>query len=174
MPAAEQGRPTGHIVILGAMGSGKSNLARRLAASLERDLFDSDVSIESDTGRSGREIAESNGVAALHALEREALLDALGRDDPAVIAAAASVVDDPGARSALETVFCIWVRADPEILEERVSRGDHRRRVASSEQLERRDSLFGELADLVVDTGESSPDDTARRALSEIRNWAGE
>jgi shikimate kinase len=168
LPAAEKGRPTGHIVILGAMGSGKTSLARRLAIGLERDVFDSDVTIEAMTGRSGREIAEVDGVTALHALERDALLDALGRPEPAVIAAAASVVDDPRARSALEGVFCIWVRADPEILEERAAMGDHRRTVASSEHLERRDSLFGELADLVVDTGESSIDDTARRALFEI------
>lgn len=168
MPAAEKGGPTGHIVILGAMGSGKTSLARRLAIGLERDVFDSDVTIESMTGRSGREIAEADGVTALHALERDALLDALARPEPAVIAAAASVVDDPGARTALEGTFCIWVRADPEILEERASRGDHRRSVASSEHLEKRDSLFGELADLVVDTGESEPDETAARVVAEI------
>jgi shikimate kinase len=155
-------------VIIGAMGSGKSNLGRRLASSLGRELFDSDLTIEAKTGRKGREIAATDGVDALHRLEREALIEALARGEAAVIAAAASVVDDPATRDALEGVFCIWVRADPRILEERASRGTHRRAVSSSEHLERRNSHFAALADLVVDTGESSPDETAGRVLAEI------
>jgi shikimate kinase len=150
------------------MGSGKTNLGRRLAAALGRDFFDSDHTIESRTGRKGREIAESDGVAALHRMEREALQQALAGPEPAVIAAAASVVDDPAARAALEEAFCIWVRADPKILEERASRGSHRRTVATSEHLERRDPLFAALADIVVDTGVATPDEISSRVLAEI------
>jgi shikimate kinase len=150
------------------MGSGKTNLGRRLAAGLRREFFDSDVTIEANTGRSGREIAESDGVAVLHRMEREALGEALSRPEPAVIAAAASVVDDPETCAELENIFCVWLRADPPILEERASRGTHRRTVASSEQLERRDSIYAHLADMVVDTGASSPDETAGLVLAEI------
>jgi shikimate kinase len=155
-------------VVLGAMGSGKSSLGRRLATALHREMFDSDVTIESKTGRSGREIAETDGVAALHELERDALRDALANDEPAVIAAAASVVDDPGIRQTLRAVFCIWARADPWILEQRAARGSHRRTVATSEHLERRNSIYAELADLVADTGESSADETAEQVLAEM------
>jgi shikimate kinase len=155
-------------VIIGAMGSGKTNLGRRVAAGLRREFFDSDVTIEANTGRSGREIAESDGVPALHRMEREALREALSGPEPAVIAAAASVVDDPETCAELEDVFCVWVRADPRILEERASRGTHRRSVAGSEHLERRDSTYAYLADMVVDTGVSSPDETASRVLTEI------
>jgi shikimate kinase len=150
------------------MGSGKTSLGQRVAAGLRREFYDSDITIEDRTGRTGGEIAESDGVAELHRLEREALLGALARPEPAVIAAAASVVDDPGARGALEEAFCIWVRADRRILEERASEGSHRRTVAATEHLERRDKLFEQLADLVVDTGESSPGETADRVLAQI------
>jgi shikimate kinase len=155
-------------VIIGAMGSGKTNLGRRLAAGLRREFLDSDVAIEVKTGRKGRQIADRDGVPALHRMEREALSEALTEAEPAVIAAAASVVDDPEIRSALEDVFCIWARADPRVLEERASRGTHRRVVAGSEHLERRDSIYAALADLVVDTGLSSPDETAGLVLTEI------
>jgi shikimate kinase len=168
LPDSEKGGPSGHIVILGAMGSGKSNLGRRLAAGLGREAFDSDVTIEAKTGRRGRDIAESDGVPALHRMEREALLEALAQEQPAVIAAAASVVDDPATRAALEEVFCIWVRADPRVLEERASRGDHRRDVATTEHLERRDPHYAALADLIVDTGISPADETAARALAAL------
>jgi shikimate kinase len=151
------------------MGSGKTSLGKRLASSLGRDFHDSDITIQASTGRSGREIAESDGVDTLHALERDALLQGLTRPEPSVIAAAASVVDDPGARAALQDVYCVWVKADPRILEERVSRGSHRRTVASSEHLERRESAFAALADIVIDTGESTPDETAARVAAGIR-----
>jgi shikimate kinase len=150
------------------MGSGKTSLGRRLAAGLGRKFYDSDLSIESSTGRSGREIAETDGVAALHALEGAALAESLEDPEPAVIAAAASVVDDAAARAALDGAFCIWVRADPLVLEERAARGTHRRVVADFEHLERRNSAYAVLADLVVDTGESGPDETAQQVLAEL------
>lgn len=169
MPAADEGAPEGHIVVIGAMGSGKSSLGRRLASALGREMFDSDVTIESKMGRTGREIAESEGVGVLHELEQAALLEAMDRSEPAVIAAAASVVDDPGVRERLEDSYCIWVRADARILEERAARGSHRRAVATSEHLERRTSIYADLADLVADTGSSSADETAERVLAELR-----
>jgi shikimate kinase len=160
--------PEGHIVVIGAMGSGKSSLGRRLATALGREMFDSDVTIQSKTGRSGREIAESEGVPALHELEQSALLEALDRVEPSVIAAAASVVDDPSTREKLEDVFCVWVRADAGILEERTAPKSHRRTVATSEHLETRNSIYSDLADLVVDTGSSTADETAERVLAQL------
>ena len=135
------------------MGSGKTTLARALAGALEWDFFDSDLSIQERTGRSGREIAQRESVEALHRLEKEVLIEPLKGPSPAVVAAAASVIEDPAVREALEGTFCVWVTADPEILEERAARGAHRRPVGKSEHLERRDPLFQEVADLMVDTG---------------------
>jgi shikimate kinase len=104
----------------------------------------------------------------LHELEQTALVEALDRAEPAVIAAAASVVDDPDTRHKLEEVFCVWVRADARVLEERAARGTHRRTVATSEHLETRNSIYAALADLVVDTGSSTADETAERVLAEL------
>jgi shikimate kinase len=150
------------------MGSGKTTLARRLAGRMGKEFFDSDKSIEELTGRSGREIAESDGVEALHRREREVLLRALTDERPAVIAAAASVIEDPEARKAMEQTFCIWVDADPPILAERAGQGKHRRNVGSSEHLEGRDPLFRRAADLIVDTGALSEEGTVEMVLAAI------
>jgi hypothetical protein len=40
--------------------------------------------------------------------------------------------------------------------------------VADFEHLERRNSAYAVLADLVVDTGESGPDETAQQVLAEL------
>jgi shikimate kinase len=158
-----------HIVVIGAMGSGKTTLGRRLAEALGREFHDSDRSIERRIGRSGREIAETNGVDALHRLEKDVLLEALGGDELAVIAAAASVIEDAEVRQGLAGAFCIWVTAEPRILAERVAGGGHRRSVAGSEHLERRDELFRKMADLVIDTGNRSAGESATLALEELR-----
>lgn len=158
-----------HIVVMGAMGSGKTTLGRRLAEALGRVFYDSDRSIERRLGKSGREIAETEGVDELHRLETDVFLEALARDRPAVIAAAASVIEEAEVRQGLAGAFCIWVTADPGILAERAARGDHRRSVAVSEHLERRDRLFREMADLVIDTGNRSAGESARLVLEELR-----
>jgi shikimate kinase len=157
-----------HIVIVGAMGSGKTTLARGLARALGWEVFDSDLSIAERTGRIGREIAERDGVDVLHRLEADVLLDSLANPDPVVVAAAASVIEEPEVREAMEDTYCVWVTADPDILAERSARGRHRRAVASHEDLGHRDVLFGEAADLVVDTGVLSEAESLRRVLEAI------
>jgi shikimate kinase len=153
-------------VIIGPMGSGKTTLGRRLAESLHRRFLDSDLQIGEMTGRTGREIAAVDGVDELHRLERAVLLDGLAMTEPVVIAAAASVVDDEMARARLGETFCVLVTADPAVLAERVTRGGHRRQVSRFEHLERRDPLFREVADLVIDTGALAPEEALQQALA--------
>jgi len=157
-----------HIVVIGAMGSGKTTVGERLAVALDRVFHDSDRSVESRTGRSGREIAETDSVDALHRLEKEVLLESVAHDDPAVIAAAASVIEDPEVREALAGAFCVWVTADPRILAERSARGSHRRPVRQSEHLENRDRLFRDMADVVVDTGDRSVEESVASVLESL------
>ena len=169
MPDAEttSGMP-GHIVIVGPMGSGKTTLAGGLARSLGRQVFDSDRSVEERTGRIGREIARTDGVEALHRLEADVLLEALSSPRPAVVAAAASVIEDPEVRESLDGTFCVWLNADPDILAARSARGHHRRPVADTEHLEHRALLFEQAADLVVDTGALSKAESLHRVLEAI------
>jgi shikimate kinase len=159
-----------HIVVVGAMGSGKTTVGEGLAQALGRVFHDSDRSIESRTGRSGREITETDGVGALHSLEKDALLESLAGDEPAVIAAAASVIEDAEARGALAEGFCVWVTADRGILAERSAQGSHRRPVRQSEHLEERDRLFRETADVVVDTGDRSVEESVALVLESLRD----
>ena len=60
------------------MGSGKTTVGRLLAERLHRPFFDSDEMVEARTGRTVREIFETDGEAAYRPLETDALLDALG------------------------------------------------------------------------------------------------
>lgn len=150
------------------MGSGKTTLGRGLASALGREFHDSDLSIRSRTGQTGREIAERDGVTALHEMEKQALLDSLSRPEPVVVAAAASTIEHAEVRRALDGAYCIWVTAEPEILAERSAWGSHRREVSPSEHLERRDRLYARAADLVIDTGDLSAGEAVEAAMAAL------
>ncbi len=70
------------IVIVGFMGSGKSTVARALAARLNSRMLDLDEEIAKLERRSAKEIIESDGEAAFREIETRTLRDTL-RNDPA-------------------------------------------------------------------------------------------
>src|SRR5258705_11543535 len=87
-----------HLVLVGMMGAGKTTVGSRLARRLDRPFVDSDVQVEGRAGRTVRQIFEAEGEAAFRALESEVLAEALGSEEPAVIAAAGGTVLDPNNR----------------------------------------------------------------------------
>jgi shikimate kinase len=116
-----------HLVLVGLMGTGKTSVGRRVAICLGRTFLDSDAQVEARTGRTVREIFESDGEAVFRVLEARALAEALARPEPAVIAAAGGVVLDPANREQLRTsATAVWLRADPALLTSRITSGDHR------------------------------------------------
>lgn len=111
------------------MGAGKTTTGRALAKRLDRVWRDSDIEIETETGRTVRELRDSEGVDAMHAREAAQLLDALASGEPSVISAAASVIDDDRCRDALTDpdVAVVWLHAAPAVLAERFDAADEHR-----------------------------------------------
>ena len=157
-----------HLVVMGPMGVGKTTLAERLAAALDRELRDSDRDIEALFGQTGREIAETSGVEALHRLEAAVLLGALAGSTPTVIAAAGWVIEDQRCRQALArraTVVLLELPNDDLLV--RKAEGDQRRPLTATEVealVDRRRPLFDRVADVRVDAGKH-PDDLADEVL---------
>jgi shikimate kinase len=141
------------------MGSGKTSVGERVAAALGRPFVDSDDFIEQRTGRTVREIWLDDGEPAFRALEAKALEEALAGADPTVIAAAGGVVMSEHNRRALGAADAtvVWLHADPSVLAERATRGEHRPLLdedpdATLNQMAAdRDPLYREVADAVVD-----------------------
>ena len=154
------------MVLVGMMGAGKTTLGRRLARKLGRPFIDSDQQIEVTTGRTVREIFEADGEPVFRALEAEALADALATTSPSVIAAAGGTVLSEENRARMrEGGQVIWLRADPDVLAERVRNGVHRPLLADDPAQVLHDldaarrELYEEVADHVVDTAGRSPDE---------------
>ena len=149
----------GHIVLVGLMGSGKTTVGAALAAALGVQHRDSDTDIERETGMTGREHEARGGIDALHALEARHLLDALGGTEASVISTAASILDDPACRRALQDPahLVVWLDASPAALMARLRPDDHRPAIGPdmAEVLERqtvqREPALREVADLTLD-----------------------
>lgn len=158
------------------MGSGKSTVGALVAEALDRPLVDSDAQVEARTGRTVREIFESDGEAAYRVLERAALLAALDGTVPAVVAAAGGVVLDAGNRAALAAAgTVVWLRADPSALVGRVAGGEDHRPLLGRDAgatLARLDAerrpLYREVADHVVDIDELGPAEVAEAVLAVV------
>lgn len=149
------------VVLVGQMGVGKTTVGRLVADRLGMSFYDCDAQIEEATGRTSREIARSDGVPALHALELSVLLSALGKS-PAVIAAAASVVDSQTGRDAIGKATCVWIDRVPDVTARPGE--DHRRRVDAGEHLERRRPVYESLADLAL-AGPGTAEEYAERVV---------
>jgi shikimate kinase len=143
------------------MAAGKTSIGEALAARLGRPFIDSDRQVEEWTGRAGSEIAARDGVEHLHDLEWEALEEALGSPMPAVIAAAASVIDRPRIEEKLEGSTVVWLRADATTRAARSGASNHRRSLAPEEleRVARREPRYQKLADEMIDTTELAVDE---------------
>lgn len=162
--------PSGHIVLVGMMGVGKSSLAKRIGRALRRPVLDTDAEITARTGRTIPEIFATDGEVTFRDLEVGVLAELLGRSEPSVIAAAGGIVLRPENRAALASAgTVIWLRAPVDVLVGRVAHGTHRPALAddpegtlrSMEQT--REALYEEVADLSIDTSQRFDD-----ALAEI------
>jgi shikimate kinase len=163
------------VVLVGMMGSGKSTVGEAVASRLAAAFIDSDDQVERATGRTVREIFESDGEAAFRKLETEALAAALATPDRAVIAAAGGVVLDPANRELLRRAgTVVWLRARPEVLARRVRAGDHRPLLGDDplgvlRQLDAdRAPLYREVAGAFVDVDGLDVVDVVDRVLAAV------
>lgn len=176
----EERYPTRPVVLVGLMGVGKTSVATRLAAALGRPLRDSDEDLEQEYGASAAELYERYGAGELHAREAAQLRDALLERPAPVIAAAASVVEDPASRAALAQAYVVWLDAPPDLLARRMRKTidsvdpGHRPRFQldldrmMARQYERRAGLFRQVADLVVAVVDSPPDRTVATVIAAL------
>jgi shikimate kinase len=147
------------IVLVGMMGSGKSTVGRALATALGWPILDNDALVRDATGHTGSEIFRTSGEAALHEAEREALVAALRHPAPAVVTAAASVVDDSRLRAMLRHAGqVVWLRATVETLVDRIDAGAGAARRSDAgdvawltDRAAERAPRYADVADTIVD-----------------------
>ena len=148
-----------NIFLIGPMGAGKSAVGRHLARTLHLTFVDSDDEIESRTGVDIAFIFEKEGEAGFRKREA-AVIDDLTRLDNVILATGGGAVIEPENRSHLGGrgfVVYLFTTVDQQVARTQKGRerpllenGDPRSTLEAL--LLKRDPLYREIADLVVDT----------------------
>jgi shikimate kinase len=166
--------PCRTIVLVGLMGAGKSKIGRRLAARLNVAFFDSDDEIEAAAGETIEEIFANRGERVFRDGERRVIARLLARPVHVLATGGGAFMDEATRRVIGRSGVSLWLRADLDVLVSRVSRRNNRpllksgdTRTILGELIAQRYPVYGE-ADVIIDSGEGSPELTVTRAIAAL------
>lgn len=156
------------IVLVGLMGAGKTTVGRRLASELGVAFIDSDNEIAEAAECSISDIFAIYGEAIFRDLEKRVLIRLLG-GGPMVIATGGGAFMNSDIRVAIKAqAISLWLRADIEVLLERVSRRNTRplletgdKREILTRLMQERDPVYSQ-ADWIVDNNIGDHDKVVR------------
>lgn len=168
------------VTLVGYRGSGKTSIARPLAERLGLDWIDVDAEVERRSGRTIADIFSEDGESSFRRLERETLVDLLGRGRLVVAAGGGAVLDADSRREMGAAGPVVWLRCSVERLAERIaadaSTGERRPSLSGAGVLDEigpllreREPLYLEASTLIVETDDCTPSEIAERVAAELR-----
>lgn len=114
------------LVLIGLMGAGKSAIGRRLALRLELPFLDADHEIEAAADKSIAEIFQDDGEPYFRDRE-EKVIERLLSEGPLILATGGGAyMSEVTRQNIAQYGVSLWLKADLDILMERVSRRSHR------------------------------------------------
>ena len=167
------------IWLTGFMATGKSRIARPLAAALDWRALDIDALIEEQAGESVRAIFDRGGEAAFRALEAQVVARVAGEDHIVVATGGGAVLAAANREAMHRRGFVVCLDAQPGTILRRIQGSDahisERPLLAAGDPLARiielktaRDPLYRE-ADFILATDELSPDQCTHQILTAFR-----
>jgi shikimate kinase len=167
---------TGNLYLIGMMGAGKTTVGRLLARRLKLRFFDADHEIESRCGVGIPVIFEIEGEAGFRAREVQVIGELTALHGIVLATGGGAVVAAENRKRLAANGTVVYLRARPEDLYDRVRHDRNRPLLATADPLARmrslfaeRDPLYRQIADVVVDTGEQSPQVLARGLLDQLQ-----
>lgn len=169
------------LVLVGLMGAGKSAVGRRLAARLDVPFIDADVEIEKAAGCAISEIFEREGEDGFRSGERRVVARLLNTEPVHVLATGGGAFMDPETRALIKAKgISLWLRADLEVLFERVSRRSHRPLLKTANPkgtlaalMAKRYPVYAE-ADIVVDSADGPIGVMIDKVIAAVRHFLQE
>jgi shikimate kinase len=168
-----------NVLLIGYRGTGKTTVARLLAALLGWDWADSDQVLEKKHGRSIKTIFVEEGESGFRDKEATVLAE-LCRGTRQVIATGGGAILRPDNRVLMkQSGFVVWLTADAVTIHARLqadpttagSRPELTNRAALDEirqLLAEREPLYRTLADLEIDAARLRPEDVAGEILKRL------
>ncbi|PQO42721.1 shikimate kinase [Blastopirellula marina] len=168
-----------NLALIGYRGTGKSHVARLLAARLGWPATDADDWVEAHTGKSIAEIFQASGESGFRDLETEAV-QTLTAGEKQILAMGGGVVLREANRKLIgERCHTIWLTASPEVIARRLALDDttEARRPSLTgkspleeieEVLNARLPLYKQCADVTIETEGKSPEAVADAILAQL------
>ena len=169
MVAAER-----NIILTGFMGTGKSEVGKRLAALLGRKFIDTDTQIEKEEGMSIAQLFAERGEPYFRERERQMITRAC-REGGVVIATGGGAMvsaENAAQLKASGTVICLT--AAPEVILNRVQKDETRPLLLGEDRLGRIRTLLSTRAaayakaDVLIDTSHLSVDEVMQAVLESL------
>ena len=156
-------RPSGNIILVGMMGSGKTTVGRLLAKQLGKTFIDSDEEILKRTGVTIQHIFDVEGEAGFRLREAGIVQELLRRNDMVLATGGGAVLDSHNRRVMRENGTVVYLKSGVHDLWQR-TRHDRSRpllqtadpRAKLHELFEQRNPLYTEIADIVIHTGKQN------------------
>jgi shikimate kinase len=165
------------IVLVGMMGAGKTTVGRRLAARLGLTFVDADREIEEAASCSIEDIFARHGEEAFRDGERRVIARLL--DGPAgVLATGGGAYMSQETRDLIaEKGVAVWLRADLEVLLERVMRRHHRPLLNNGDPegtlrrlIDERYPVYAK-ADITVQSGRGPHETVVDKIVAGLKDW---
>lgn len=172
--AVTQAKP---VVLIGLMGAGKSTVGRKLAKAMDLPFVDSDLAIEEAAGCSISDMFEIHGESMFRDLERRVITRLL-TGDMLVLATGGGAWMQPAVREVIRAhAVTVWLKADVDVLLERVSKRSHRpilekgdKRAILTSLMEERYPVYAE-ADITIDSNRGSQEALVKRIMSSLKTF---
>jgi len=163
------------VALVGLMGAGKSAIGKRLAQRLGLPFVDADEEIERAAGCSIAEFFERFGEQEFRAGERR-VISRLLDGTPHVLSTGGGAYMDPETRALLRAkAVTVWLRADLDVLYERVKRRGHRPLLKQGDPrevlgrlIQQRHPVYAE-ADIVVESTAQPAERTTEEVIAALR-----
>jgi shikimate kinase len=144
-----------NIVLIGMRGSGKSKLGSKLAYQLNMDYLDIDKEVERTARMSIPEIVEQEGWEKFRELESKVARQMAFLDDHIISTGGGIILNEENMLNLKANGLVIYLKTDPEILEERIKDSDRPDLGADlAEIYEQRKELYENYSDIVFDVTE--------------------
>jgi shikimate kinase len=165
------------VALVGLMGAGKSAIGKRLASRLGLPFVDADDEIERAAGCSIAEFFEKYGEQEFRAGERRVIARLLD-ETPRVLSTGGGAYMDSETRALMRTkALTVWLRAELDVLFERVKKRAHRPLLRQGDPREILDRLMRQRypvyaeADIVVDSTAQPADKTTQEVIDALRAY---
>lgn len=165
------------LVFVGLMGAGKSVIGKRVATMLHLPFYDSDQEIEKASKMTITELFKIYGESEFRALEQRVILNLI-KKSPLVLATGGGAYINQDIRKAIhQNGISIWLKADLDILMQRVSKRKTRPLLQTANPKETMQKLMEQRypiyakANLTINTHKESRLTVAKNVIRSVQHY---